>query len=169
MRILFLFLLSFLLFLLQISVFSRFSLYGATPDLLLIAFIFFALYFLDRRIFAIFVFLSGFLLDMYSGAPGGVVLISFTFSIVVIYFLAYNFFHQGNFLIFCFIVAFGSILRHLIYFAVLNFYGAPGGFIAFKTLMASIFLNVVFATLLYVPLKKFLKLLRNRSIEAFER
>lgn len=161
MPVLFLSLLFFLLFVLQVAVFSRFSLYGAAPDLLQIASIFFALYFLDRRILAIFVFLSGFLLDMYSGAPGGAVLISFIINISVIYFLAHNFFHQGNFLIFCFIVALGSILHYLIYFIVLDFYGASGGFLAFKTLMASMFLNVVFAILLYVPFKKFLNFIET--------
>lgn len=166
MRILFLSLLSSLLFILQISVFSRFSLYGAAPDLLLIASIFFALYFLNRRILAIFVFLSSFLLDMYSGAPDGAVLISFIISIAVIYFLAHNFFHQGDFLIFCFIVALGSILHYLIYLAILDFYGASGGFLAFKALTASIFLNVVFAILFYVPLKKFLNFIPAPSQNA---
>lgn len=164
MRIIFFFFSPLLLFVLQSAVLSRISIYGAAPNILLIFSVFLILYFTDYFGVIFFVFFSGFLLDMYSGAASGAVLISFALSVSVLYFLVNNFFNRGDFFIFCLIVALGSILYSAIYFIILNFYSALSGNFDFKILIMPLILNTLTAVLFYWPLKKILYKKSNVNI-----
>lgn len=153
MRIIFLFFLSLFLFIFQSTILSRVSIYGASPNLLLIVSIFLILYHIDFLNVAIFVLFSGFLLNMYSGVASGAVLISFILSVAIIYFLTHIFFTRGNFFYFCFFTMFGSILYFIIYSIILNLYDISNIRSIFEILIVQLILNVMAVVLIY-PIRK---------------
>lgn len=162
MRIIFLFFLSLFLFIFQSTILSRVSIYGVSPNLLLIVSIFLVLYYIDFLSSAIFVLFSGFLLNMYSGVASGAVLISFILSIVIIYFLTHIFFTRGNFFYFCFIAMLGSILYFIIYSIILNLYDISNISFVFEILIAQLILNVMAGALIY-PVRAYSRSQRTLS------
>lgn len=168
MRFLSFSLLLFCSFILQISVLPFFSIFGILPNLLLVLLFFFISYSSDGGLnyleLMIFSFASGFLSDIYSGMPFGVIALSFILTVAVVNFLAHNFLEKDNFIIACVGTLIGSVVYSVIYFGIFKLYMTFNlvsdlGFnhlIFFKTMPVFYVLNVVVAMAAYMPLRRFI-------------
>lgn len=153
----------------QISVLPHFSIMGVVPNLLFLVSIFFIFYVSDYWELITFSFMAGFFVDVYSGIPFGIILVSFILAIALVYFLAYNFFGRASFLTVSIGLAVGLALYSLSYFIlfrlyeVLKFSSADFAGINYipylKSVALSIILNIIFLFILYQPLKKFVSAL----------
>lgn len=162
MKLLFSYVLLFIAAIIQISVLPHIPILNVANILLVLA-ILFAFYFSDYRHIAIFAFFSGFVADIYSASPFGVVLLSFVFAIFLIDFLAKNFFGKADLLVIIAGAAVGSILYSGFYFGFLKIYEilkiAPhfNYIVAFspKIIALSIVSNIIMIAVFYLPMKKF--------------
>lgn len=159
----------FFLFIAQIGVLPHFLVLGLSPNIMLVSAFIFAFFTMDYRELMIFSFLAGFLLDVYSGVPFGIVLLSFILSVVLVDFLAYNFLGRDNVFVVCVGAAFGSVSYFIIYFNILKLYEffkvfpeTGLGVAQFsKIAIFSVILNILGVVILYFPLKKFIKFTDN--------
>lgn len=162
---------SLLLFLLivQISALPHFSIMGAVPNLLFLVSVFFIFYVLDYWELMVFSFMAGFLIDVYSGIPFGIILISFILAIASVHFLAYNFFGRVSFLIINISLAIGLALYFLLYFILVRLYGVLkfssvdffgiDYILYLKSAAMTIILSSIFLFVFYFLLKKFTRIL----------
>lgn len=161
MRLLFFVALLFTSVIMQISVLPHIPILNVANILLVLA-VFFAFYFPDYRHIAIFAFFSGFIADIYSASPFGVVLLSFISVMFLIDFLAKNFFGKADLFIIIAGMVVGSILYFGFYFGFLKIYeilqiASHSNFIvAFspKTVAISIVSNILIIAAFYFPMKK---------------
>lgn len=131
-------------------------------NILLVSAVFFAFYFPDYGHIAIFAFFSGFVADIYSASPFGVVLLSFALTIFLIDFLAKNFFGKTDLFIIIAGMAVGSILYSGFYFGFFKIYeilqiaSHPNFIVAFspKVIAVSIVSNIIIMAAFYFPMKK---------------
>lgn len=100
-----------ILFVAQISILPFFSFYGSTPNILFVLCAFLAFYLSSYKDLMVFSFISALLLDVYSGQPFGVSLISFLISIATLHFVSKNILGRDNFMI----VFLGTIIATTIY------------------------------------------------------
>lgn len=152
------------LFVIQMGALPHFSVFGLSIDILLLSAFIFAFFVTDYRDLMTYSFAAGFLLDVYSGVPFGIVLLSFVLSVIFVNFLAYNFLGRENIIVVCTGAAIGSLAYFLIYFIILKSYGlfkiypeiTVGVILFSKAAIFSIILNTLSAAVLYVPFKKFI-------------
>lgn len=167
----FLLFLLFLLFLFvaQISVLPHFLILGFSFSVMLISAFIFAFLVVDYKELMIFSFSSGFLLDVYSGIPFGIILLSFVLSVILVNFLAYNFLGRENIFVVCIGSAIGFLAYYLIYFSISGLYDlfnfspeiGTGVALFSRAAIFSIILNTLWVAVLYVPLKKFISFADN--------
>ena len=110
-----------------------------------------------------------FLLDIYSGIPFGIILLSFVLSVILVNFLAYNFLGRENILVVCVGAAIGFLVYCFIYFSISGLYDflefspeiGMGAALFLKAAIFSIILNTLGAAILYIPLKKIISFADN--------
>lgn len=166
----FLFLLFFVfLFIVQIGALPHFSVLGFSLNILLVSAFIFAFFVTNYQELMAYSFMAGFLLDIYSGIPFGIVLLSFVLSVVLVDFLAYNFLGRENIFVICAGAMAGFLAYFLIYFSILRLYGffkispdmAVSAMLFSKTAVFSIILNILCVAVLYAPLKRFMRFADN--------
>lgn len=162
MRFFLLFVPLFLFFIAQISIFPNILPAWLMPNILLVALIIFAFYQLEYKNLITLAFLSGSIVDIYSGIPFGVITLSFILTIFCIDLLVNNFFNKADFLVISLGVIAGSILYMGFYFGFLKTYELlnvslrlnSGYRIMLETVLLFIFSNAVATVILYLPFKK---------------
>lgn len=175
MRFLLFFLLLFVLIVLQISVFPHFQLRGVFPNIVLAVVIFLAYYQQVGKInyweLMAFSFVSGVLLDAYSGLPFGIILISFIVIVASVNFVVDVFSDSTHSLIIGLAIFFGSAGYFFINLGIIKLYEIFKIMPVIDTdvatmLKAAVFygiLNIFVSVIIYLPIDKFLAIIDSVS------
>lgn len=152
------------LFLIQIAILPQIVPGWIIPNLLLVAAIFFSFYSQDYWQSLSFAFISGVLLDLYSGASFGVIFIPFLLIATLIDFSSRRIINKTNFATFGISIVAGTIFYFIFQMGLLKVYEIlkvgdvdmfGGSYIIFLEIIAGVAaVNLLLAAIFYIPFKK---------------